>query len=249
MGRSGGTLISKCLGCMEDVILLSEVHPENRVILDPLSQARRWFGLFTAEEAEAMQADASLDFAGVISRIDEAAAAKGKTLVLRDWAHWDFIGIPFHHHPDYRMRLVEVLAGRFELIRSASVRHPIDQWLSTRRMHIMAEHLDPETFLRGCRRFAEAVAPLGFIRYEDFVRAPETVMRALCEQLDVPYDAGFLDRWSGYTTISGDQGRGERSQTIQPSRRAEVEPELLDRFAASEDYRRTCELLGYGHPM
>jgi hypothetical protein len=32
LGRSGGTLIGKCIGCMKHVALLSEIHPLGELI-------------------------------------------------------------------------------------------------------------------------------------------------------------------------------------------------------------------------
>ena len=54
--RSGGTIISKCLGAQKDVILLSEIHPDGILIskkmgvprssFDPVFQSQTWNNLF-----------------------------------------------------------------------------------------------------------------------------------------------------------------------------------------------------------
>ena len=54
--RSGGTIISKCLGAQKDVILLSEIHPKgtsitkkmgvNKPFFDPIFQSQNWNNLF-----------------------------------------------------------------------------------------------------------------------------------------------------------------------------------------------------------
>ena len=50
MARSGGTLISKCLGCMSGVLLLSEIHPLGTNHFNPLVQAQRWYGLLSSQD-------------------------------------------------------------------------------------------------------------------------------------------------------------------------------------------------------
>lgn len=249
MGRSGGTLISRCLGCMDGVLLLSEVHPENQVMMDPLSQAQRWFGLFDEKHCQSLKDDPSIGFIESIQLIQTACQDKGEKLVLRDWSHWDFLGLPFHSDPSFQLRTAEALAPHFHLRRVATVRHPIDQWLSTEKISIMRGKLDLDTFLHGCRAFAEACAPLGFVRYEDFTRDPDLHLQSLCEALGLDFDAGYRERWSSYRTISGDVGSGEPGQSIRVSRRAAHDDELLDRFAQHPDYQATLDLLGYGHPF
>ena len=54
--RSGGTIVSKCLGAQKDVTLLSEIHPEGILIskkmgvrssfFDPIFQSQVWHNLF-----------------------------------------------------------------------------------------------------------------------------------------------------------------------------------------------------------
>ena len=58
--KTGGTIISKCLGAQKNVTLLSEIHPKgqeirdkmnaNSIIADPIYQAYKWNNLMTDEE-------------------------------------------------------------------------------------------------------------------------------------------------------------------------------------------------------
>ena len=50
MARTGGTVISKCLASMDEVILLSEIHPLGAKEFNPVSQAVQWFQLFSEQE-------------------------------------------------------------------------------------------------------------------------------------------------------------------------------------------------------
>ena len=50
LARSGGTVISRCLGAMDRVVLLSEIHPLGVRMFDPLYQAHAWHGLLTDDD-------------------------------------------------------------------------------------------------------------------------------------------------------------------------------------------------------
>jgi hypothetical protein len=126
------------------------------------------------------------------------------------------------------------------------VRHPITQWLSLRRILGGAE-LTPERYLAGCRHFAEAVAPIGFVRYEDFAARPAEQLVRLAAALDLAFDPGFADRWPGYRNITGDTPSAGET-TIAPPKPRPLPPGLAARFGANADYRRTIEVLGYDHP-
>jgi len=117
-------------------------------------------------------------------RCDEA----GKTLVIRDWSHLDFMGVPFVR-PSYRLTTAECLQGRFELLQVATVRHPVDQLLSLSKLAVVQGKIVVPEFLEGYRRFAEQAARIGFLRYEDFLDNPDAVLARLCGQLQIAFDS------------------------------------------------------------
>jgi len=67
MARSGGTLFSKCVGCMDGVMLLSEIHPLGTALFNPVTQASRWYDLFSEEDRTALLEKGGR---GLISRCD-----------------------------------------------------------------------------------------------------------------------------------------------------------------------------------
>jgi hypothetical protein len=249
LARSGGTLISRCLASMQGVCLLSEIHPAGAALYypnhDPLDQARRWFELFGNDEAAKIGRTRPEGFAGTIGLIDARCRARGMALVIRDWSHLDFIGVPYRRETGQGLATVAALAPHFSLKRFATVRHPIAQWLSLKRIIGSAE-LSEERYLSGCRRFAEEAVVTGFIRYEDFTREPEKILAEIAAALDLAYDSGFMERWPDWRKITGDMPSAEKS-TIAPSKPRPLPPGLAARFAASEDYQRTIALLGYEH--
>lgn len=259
MARSGGTLISRCLGCMEGVTLLSEVNPiPYRAMtaetvgecaqFHPIVQAYKWFGLFSVEEAEMLSVQTSLEYSTLIELVHRRCGMLGTTLLLRDWSHADFTAHPPFPAPTYQFTIVEALKDQFSIQRTASVRHPIDQWLSLRRLSVVHGNVSVEHFLHGYRRFAEGCVEMGFVRYEDLVTSPETEIRRLCERLSLQFDPGFSTKWANYLKVTGDITQSRDDGTIKKLPRREFEPELMVQFEASDDYWKSLELLGYAHP-
>jgi protein O-GlcNAc transferase len=249
LARSGGTLISRCLASMQGVALLSEIHPAGAALYypnyDPLDQAGRWYGLFDAAEAARIGRTRPERFAATIALIEERCRARGLALVIRDWSHLDFIGAPYRRETGNRLEIVAVLAPRFALRSFATVRHPIPQWLSLRRI-LSGSDLSLERYLAGCRAFAERAVSMGFVRYEDFTHAPESALAQIADALNLTYDPTFIGRWTEYRRITGDMPTVEKA-AIAPWKLRPLPPGLAERFASNEDYKRTIALLGYEH--
>lgn len=259
MARSGSTLVCKCLGCMEGVVLLSELHPHAWKIFNPLNQAIEWFGLLTQAEIADLQKKGGISYTQVIELIEQRCRERGEILVLRDWAHLDFTGLPFVATPPYRPLLYTELAQSFDIIRISTTRDPVTQWQSLIQLGVMHEPLKSGTFgldqfLVGYRKYAEMCVETGFVRYEDFLLKPDLAMRKLCEHLQIKFDPDFINKWPDYKTITGDIPNPNRPNNIKmpydsnkillPAKRP-VEPSLKTKFLANADYHRACELLGY----
>src|SRR5690606_2083240 len=204
MARSGGTLISRCLGCMSGVLLLSEIHPLGTAQFNPLVQAQRWYGLLSSQDLVELRARGRIAFVDAIELIHRRAVEAGQRLVIRDWSHLDFTGVPFVPNPAYRLLTADALRPRFELRQVCTVRHPLDQWLSLRQLAVVHGKLTLDAFLSGYRRFAEQAREIGFFRYEDFTADPGAVMKELCRALDLRFDRRFTERWASYAFVTGD---------------------------------------------
>lgn len=249
MARTGGTVIAKCLGSTTGIALLSEIHPAGGRWFNPFQQADKWHGLLNEQDLASLRAGASMPFAAAIALIDRRARERGLTLVIRDWSHLDFTAVPFLPRPSFRLTLALVLAPAFNVIHTATVRHPIDQWLSLSGLGLVRGRLGVADYLRGYRHFAEVAARIGFLRYEDFAADPAAAMATLCARLQLAYDPDFQRRWMHYDKITGDIPPGPRPQEIRPPRRKPCPPQLIEAFAANADYRQAIALLGYGHPQ
>jgi len=248
LARSGGTLIGKCVGCMKDVHLLSEIHPQGCNRFNPLVQAHKWHGLFGAVELSELGKRKGIPFVEAIRIIEEQSRRMGGHLVLRDWAHLDFMAVPFLAKPTHRLLLAEALRSTFEPYQVALVRHPVDEWLSLRKLAILEGKLSLEDYMEGYLRFAEHAVEIGYLRYEDFTHDAIGVMKQLCGRLQLPYDPNFLHKWPKYNKITGDVGRtsrGGKSDKIVPLKRASMEPGLIERFRSNPKYHKALEILEY----
>jgi hypothetical protein len=248
LARSGGTVISRCLGCMDGVVLLSEVHPDNMAVTQPIRQAKEWFGLVTDAEIARWKRSGPPSLLQLVALCESRARAKRRRLVLRDWTHLDFVGVPYAE-PSYRFRVGEALGDAYEIREAITVRHPMDQFLSLAGLPNMAGRLTEPGYLQGCAMFARHAASVGFVRYEDFTTDPDASLRTLCDRLGIVFDPAWADKWHAYRTISGDApgsgSRGSSSGEIRALPRADAPGPLLERFRASGDYREACSLLGY----
>ncbi len=218
---------------MEGVVLLSEIHPQGVTLMNPAAQAHHWFGLLTDADTNL----GNFGFDQAIGLINQRANERGQRLVIRDWAHLDFIGVPFLESARNRFGIVDALCEKLPLHRAAIVRHPLDQWLSLRRLAHMQGLVDEESFLQAYRSFATQCEGLPYFRYEDFVVDPEKTMQQMCAELDLPYDPAFTKKWFNYETITGSKqsSRGGK-QSIKPLPRLSVEPDVISRFRNNEDF-------------
>jgi hypothetical protein len=243
MARSGGTIICRCLASMEGIVLLSEIHPLGARMFNPLDQADRWYGLLTPDDIK-LASSGRLSFPDAIEIVERRCTEQGKLLVIRDWSHLDYTGIPFVK-PSYRPLLVEALHSRFRLLNFSSVRHPLDQWLSLSRLAIIRERLSPSDFLKGAVLFARSSRKTGFVRYEDFTRQTDAVLQTICEELRLPFDGSYAGSWQNYTNITGDVEPDRASDEIAPLPRRELKAKEARSFTSIPAFRQVTRMLGY----
>ena len=245
MARTGGTVISKCIAAMSGVALLSEIHPKGMTEYHPVLQAVKWHQLVPLDEARRLAVDCPGDFARCMGAILRHAADRGVTLVVRDWNHLDFTGVPYMQ-PDYRLTCYDALAAIAPTRHAATVRHPVAQWRSLKRLPMMADvALSREAFLVGYHRFALEAADAGFIRYEDFTRDPDGELGRLCAMIGIAFDPGYRQRWHAVETITGDSIADRATATdIRPDLRQPDSQELAA-FEGLPLYEESLEILGY----
>ena len=249
LARTGGTIINRCLGCMRNIVMLSELHPTQRQGLHfhPLYQAGQWFDLISPDERATLRSNAERggwSFMRSIELIEERTRLSERHLLIREFSHADFLRTPMIAHPIFRSRMADELGELYALRRSAVVRHPLDQWRSMQDYPGTRGRCSIEDYLLGHRRFAEMAVDVGFVRYEDFCRDPAATLQLLCANLGVPFDAGFSERWMHYDRLTGDVSRPPELP-IQARSRPPLADQWMDVLRKSADYRASLTLLGY----
>jgi hypothetical protein len=249
LGGCGGTLLSRCLGVMPGAAVLSEVNPAAVKLyphFDPLKQDDQWLHLLDpAARAHFSQLDltAAENFRDLIARMHESATQTGRHLILRDWNYIDYLGVPFNHQPPCRLTIYEALPD----VRKAAttfIRHPLDQWVSLCKHEELRPTLTPVIFCNGYLAFLQSLGSIPVRKYEDFLVDPEGEMRAICDELMLPFEPDFLEKFHAFDAVTGDFER-LRETTISPPQKKPIASDDLDRFHASESYAQVLRLTGY----
>lgn len=239
---SGGTIISQCIAAMEDVCLLSEVHPFNRYAPEfnpsnPLVLYEKNYGRLPSETTAG-------SFTWDISLLHRQATSMGKTLILRDHTHSEFFSGP-PSSIDNTIGTTDCLATHFYTISILTVRHPLDSFLSLANNGWDVQFM-PNTLDEYCRRyiaFLERYREKPIYKYEDFCRDPDSTLERLCIDLHISYCSEYRSRLSSIK-VSGNSGRSSSSE-IKPRPRRPMNTSLLDQIRTSKNYKRLCDLLGY----
>lgn len=257
LARSGGTLVSRCLGCIQGNVLLSEVHPRF-AHFSPLIQAYQWYGLISDAELEMFKQARAFDYGLAINLIRERCDERGLKLIIRDWTHIDFTPGPYPVKPVNHLYQYDLLRPYFDIPHIVLCRDPLDTFLSLAHLSNLKDTLQLESYMQGFKRFATQAVSVGFVRYEDFCDSPASTLEEICSVLELNYDKGFLERWETYTNITGDlpvEGKTvtqagveirdrEPGKIRRPAKRA-VDAGVIAQLKKNNDYCEAIELLGY----
>ena len=194
--KTGGTIISKCLGAQKNISLLSEIHPQgqkirdkmaiNSLIADPIYQAYKWNNLMTDEEYKNYK-DCNKDFKTKIDFIVKKALSVNKILIIRDWSFVDFFGKPFIE-PTYKNTLFETLQKKFEIQNIFILRNPIETLISCyKNLPFFKDNYNLDFFLNSYRNFFLTASKDRIFKYEDFFTKPNNILMKMCEILKIEY--------------------------------------------------------------
>lgn len=236
LSATGGTVICKTIAALPGAVLLSEVGPfigkPKFFPLDPVAQYLRQ----VPGRRRKMVEQVFLERARLCKTM---AAEDGKTLVLRDHAHNDFLS----PNPRDKGTMVTVLDQAGEERRSVvTIRNPIDAWLSLVK-NGWDKHVSG--FDDYCVRnlaFLDAYEGSPVFRYEDFVADADTVVAAICTSLAMDYSPSWKTGWASIR-LTGDSGRKSEDISVRPRR--EMQPALAAEIASSKAFAALAERAGY----
>lgn len=237
---TGGTLISKCISSMPCTLLLSEVDPLSSRTVSGRFAPTDLIELARLGSKPPSQETVLRVFLAGLSALEADVRSMGQDLVLRDHSHGHFCDSS--DIPD-RPTLREILMPNYQLLSLVTVRHPLDSFLSLRRLEWL--HFLPATIEEYARRyhlFLDRYEGIQIFRYEDFVGNPKGLMPQFCEVLKLPYNPDFVNLFSAQK-LSGDSGRS--STVIERRQRRAIPDTVQDMLVAAPIYTSLCARLGY----
>jgi protein O-GlcNAc transferase len=250
LGGCGGTLLSRCIGVLPNVALLSEVNPASVKLFlsfDPLYQDERWLHLLTKEDVERfsrLDLKKPENFRDLIQVFYYRARASHRHLVIRDYNYVEFLGVPFGTDPPRRMMLHGALPSNIPISSVALIRHPVDQWFSLRKHQRPGSGVSPRMFCNAYLTFLRELRDTPVFKYEEFIDNANDQLRAICRNLGLEFAPSFAERFHKFDCVTGDLKR-LRDRSISPSPRQPVAPEIMEEFRSSESFRSILETTGY----
>ena len=210
--RSGGTIISKCIGAQEDVVLLSEIHPNGVEILkkmnkeydlgDPIFQAQEWNSLFEKDEYEKIK-NLNYNFQDKIHIILEKVEKRNKKLIIRDWCFVDYFGIPYTE-PTYKNSILETLNEEFNISNLYILRHPLELYISCfKSFSFFKDNYKFDFFIKGYEKFFLHALKGKIFKYEDFNDNPQDNLKNMCKILKINFNENFRENLKN-VKLSGD---------------------------------------------
>tara|TARA_B100000212_G_scaffold342100_1_gene327595 strand:- start:14437 stop:15303 length:867 start_codon:yes stop_codon:yes gene_type:complete len=204
--RSGGTLLSRAIGMLPNVILLSEINTNlgastrNKSISSHnavIEQVYNWYGIEVSGDS----------LKEVILNLSKICEQKRKQLIIRDYTYMDFrSNISNNWKPKYKFSLIDEIGEISSIKTFAFVRNAIDIYLSLGVKNI-------ETFSYEYLRYVKELSKAGikYIKYEDFVIDPIKTMKEICNLISLEYSNDFLDFQKNHN-ITGDNQLGSASR-------------------------------------
>ena len=240
--RSGGTLANQLLGTHPQCLVLSEVNPAGS--FKPVAeQAIEWLELATPGEASRLSA---MPYRKQLAELRERAAARGRTLVVRDWVTANFL-------PGTAPRVIPSGTLEQSMYLERAGLEPIALVVSRRAAAVYRSivtnfshlgELTVEAFGDAYLAYARAVAHLPRLHMESLRAAPEAGVRKLLESFgldtspvsDVLRDFHEFRKCTGNNTLEGRGGSADARSIIAP----ETAPAITHAALAEAD-----ALLGY----
>ena len=249
---SGGTIISRSLAQLPNVVLLSEVHPLAHLRLHAPSSGYQPTDVVQQLSLPHNGRDPVLCMAawqGSILALQAAVSQQNQVLVLRSHSHIDFFCGGLAAEESMVSRSLRAKAALLELL---TVRHPLDSWLSilTNQWHRHFAGADLESFCRRALRMLDACGAMPWLRYEEFSLHYSSALQAMADVLQLdPMNSDLQNDDIQAIQLSGDSGRradviSARPRRPIPENQKSSVQQALD-GGADSSYLRLCHRLGY----
>lgn len=176
--RSGGTLLNQILGSHPRCFVLSEVNPA--ATYKPIvEQAMEWFGLVASHEADEFF---NLSYQQKIMTLHDRAMAKGKHLIVRDWATINFLprcsGELITPSGQLEQKLYLEYAG-IETIPLVIARRGAKVYESIKQNFLHLQNMKMDEFSNSYLAYAKAVTSFPIVHLETLRAQPDITLREI----------------------------------------------------------------------
>jgi hypothetical protein len=238
--RSGGTVLNQCLGCLPNVLILSEVNPlgggsgkGNVSYQSVKEQAKNWYNIELKSD----------NFVHNILELEKICADTGRSLIVRDWTFVNFT--PFiknNWNPPNKLLTLEQLSDKSEVISFAFVRNSIDVWISRGTP-------DVQLFFGQYLRYVNELinSNIKIFKYEEFCFNPQKVLYEICQFTGLEYSESFKN-YSQFRQVNGDVqvlSRGQIQGKIKPLSRKLLAKDKIIAVNQCTEMIEANILLGY----
>lgn len=228
---SGGTLISKCLSCMPDTMLISEIHPYNigPIKFNPFDPVHQLFSQGVVEKDEHLLGEI---FKSRIDQTYNIAAQRDMNLLIRDHTHSDYLMTK--SQDKIRHKSVLKLLSYFYQIKSVvTLRNPIDSYLSLLKNGWAGSVSGFDDYCFRFQTMLDDYRGARFYLYEDFCESPDSVLQDMCSHLNIKFSEDYKSKFY-LKQLTGDSGRGKTITEIKPLSRREYTAEFMAEVKSSK---------------
>lgn len=238
--RSGGTILNKCLGSLENVVMVSEVNPlgggagrlRDKSFTTVKLQVQNWYDIELKNKG----------FKNELVETYHFCQTQNKILILRDWPFVNFTPHELNDfNPPDEFLSLKTLKDELPVVPFAFIRDSIDVWISR-------ECPDPDVFYKYYNKYIDELLKLNIpiFKYEDFCQNPGDSIKKICECTGVPYS----DTWKNYMSYDKANGDSQNIHPIsdQPIRkmlRRKISIQNVKAIQSCEGMKRCNNLLGY----
>jgi hypothetical protein len=250
LGGCGGTVLSRCMGVLPGVALLSEINPASVKLFsqfNPIYQDENWLYLLSPADRDNFSRKDLGDvevFRELIGVFHIRACESGRHLILRDYNFVDFVGVPYTTTPPRRLTLYAALPEGVPTRSAAFIRHPVDQWSSLCKHDHVRSVLSPTAFCEAYVVFLEELGGIPTFKYEDFAVCPAAVLREMCDALLLPFEGSFSERFHTFDNVTGDFSRHQERAISLPGPK-NIPAVVVEEFRQSTAYTQVLRATGY----
>jgi len=239
LAASGGTLISKCIASMNNVVLASEISPSGRppVQWNPI-------GLITQLHASYLdlltQEDLKEHFLQQVDLAVKICMREGKDLVIRCHDNLSFN----QSNTVFSSSLIDWLEG-YKVLSLVTVRDPIDNFLSaSSRKWTGGIGNNLSLYCKKYHEFLDCYSQAQVLKYEDLCKDSSSFMMDACRHLELDYNPSFLSEYRVHR-FTGDSGSGKHLQMPSLPTPKQLTPSLREEASSSNAVHTLYQRLGY----